>query len=1166
MIEPVAYNKPEEGRTVAASINAMIAHYREHVRGDRAVSIATAYINPAGFMLLKDELEHSQRVRLLIGAEPEFDADRAISENQNDAEAKWQSALSNHDNWLAAERDLAGFTLDAVRSAQAMVEWLEQNSDGSKTVEVRRFPEGFLHGKTFMVETAMGAAAISGSSNFTFAGLTKNAELNLFTFGHPGHVKDIGDWFDYYWQKSLPYDLASLYKEQWQPHSPWDVFMRMLFEMYGETYLEEGAAEAKLGLTEFQRDGVARMRRLLEQHGGVLVADEVGLGKSFLAGEMIKTATEVNRQRAVIICPAAIKSSMWEPFLDRHIESRHVKVYSYDEVRNRLKMPQDPGPQASRAEKAKYAEDLASQREFEAEMGDYALVVVDEAHNLRNSAAARSEALDRVILAGSHPKQVVLLTATPVNNSLSDLETLVKYFIRDDAKFANIGIPSIRAYIKRAQDMDPENLTPEHLFDLMDQVAVRRTRKFVKDNYPGDTVIDRFGKKQTIQFPTPKSYRIDYNLDSKGTALVDSMLYALDTPDLHDNSSIYQARKSDDNKLMLARYQPSAYLKTGALLTQQVTNAGLLRSALLKRLESSPSAIHKTLVKLVRAHEAFLKAMLDHGQVIVGGSLAELTNSNADDFDEILASFDDRNSKDIESLDNYRSYELIEDVRTDLDLLKRLVTLAEAAKAQEDAKFLKLLDAIGNVVESAEKIEVTTASPRDRRKVLVFSTYADTIVDLQSRFLEAVNSGKYPKLDVYRERIAPPILGAYASTQEAGDAGGVDQRGRANVLAGFAPKTAGDIRDNKVVSEDRFDILFTTDVLAEGVNLQQCANIVNYDLPWNPMRIVQRHGRIDRIGSEHNYVYLGLFFPEEKLDAMLRLEEVLQRKLAQARAAVGEHIEVLAQAAEVAEVILHDKSMEKMNAFLEARGGEAAISGEEFRRRMMREFMHGQARDKIQGLPFGSGSGFVNPKMKQPGYVFCVKVAGHDKPWFRFVQTTDKWQVALDQNTAKPLISSESLVSLVAADPVRSDQVRVLSDEAYSGVFDAWQVAQAHIHQEWNKLADVKNVAVQAPKAFRDAFNLVMDHGIHLGGEIQDNLASRLNTVPSRAVESEVRQVLNSGLSKKDQIDAIKTILDESGIVVPPPAKPLPAVNENEVRLVAWMAVSTVPEPEKAKA
>src|SRR5690606_13182672 len=190
---------------------------------------------------------------------------------------------------------------------------------------------------------------------------------------------------------------------------------------------------------------------------------------------------------------------------------------------------------------------------------DAAYVIVDEAHNLRNASTARSAALDRIILAGRHPKKVVLLTATPVNNSLVDLETLVKYFVRNDARFASIGIPSIRKYIRHAQALDPEALTPAHLFDLMDQVAVRRTRKFVKDNYRGETIIDA-GRKIPIEFPEADVQRVDYTLDGPGEDLVSAVTYALDIPEEEAHAASFDVRRSDPERLLLSRYVPSRYL------------------------------------------------------------------------------------------------------------------------------------------------------------------------------------------------------------------------------------------------------------------------------------------------------------------------------------------------------------------------------------------------------------------------------------------------------------------------------------------------------------------------------------------------------------------------------------------------------------------------------
>lgn len=312
---------------------------------------------------------------------------------------------------------------------------------------------------------------------------------------------------------------------------------------------------------------------------------------------------------------------MWEPFLETYDFSRWVKVYSYEEVRNRLD-PDKGGPIDA----------------FLQEVEDYSLVVIDEAHNLRNSGAQRSGAVDRVITAGS-PKRVVLLTATPVNNSLNDLETLVKYFIRDDARIASLGIPSIREYIKQAQAVDPANLTPEHLFDLMDQVAVRRTRKFVKEHYANELIIGPDGKPTTIKFPQPKVRRIDYDLDADGLTLIDAMVYALDDPTDPHAPRAWEDRSRDPKRLMLARYLSSMYTVDHDLQEYQITNAGLLRSGLLKRLESSPQALHASLEKMIVSHEAFLEA-LGKGFVLKGEALSEWVSSDSDDLAEFVAEFD----------------------------------------------------------------------------------------------------------------------------------------------------------------------------------------------------------------------------------------------------------------------------------------------------------------------------------------------------------------------------------------------------------------------------------------------------------------------------------------------------------------------------------------------
>lgn len=1135
-----ATNHPpsDVGMTVAHKITELFRLLRENKVTAPPIAIATAYINPAGFALLADELETAPRVRLLLGAEPEEDSVRAMTLGDSDQDTRRDAAIENHQAWLEAERDTMGFARVPTTEAKRMVDWLVSvDPEGAAKVEVRRFTGGFLHGKAYLVEDSATQAAIAGSSNMTYAGLAHNAELNLGTGGGTSSAMKVREWFEHFWSLSDPYDLAGLYGRLWDPHTPWSVYLRMLWELYGQHLEDDENPNLRTGLnlTRFQADGVARMERLLNEHGGVLVADEVGLGKTFLAGEVIYRTANLNRQRVLIVAPAALKSSMWEPFLETHDFSRWVKVYSYEEVRNRL--DPDKGPIDA----------------FLQEIEDYSLIVIDEAHNLRNSGAQRSGAVDRVITAGS-PKRVVLLTATPVNNSLNDLETLIKYFIRDDARFASLGIPSIREYIKHAQAIDPANLTPEHLFDLMDQVAVRRTRKFVKEHYANELIIGPDGKPTTIKFPKPKVRRIDYSLDDDGLALLDAMVYALDDPTDPYAPRAWEERSRDAKRLMLARYLSSMYTVDRDLQEYQITNVGLLRSGLLKRLESSPQALHASLEKMIASHESFLDA-LGRGFVLKGEALNEWVSSDSDDLDEFVAEFD--RDDQIESTDGYHLAELQADVNSDIELLRELRDLAAVVVEGIEPKVERLIEELTQIATDARRIDPRGLSHSDRRKVIIFSAFSDTIIPIREAVVEAIaNAPASSPLADYRDRVAPPIMGSYAKTHARGASGGVDQGGRASTISGFAPATAGPRNAaGEPSARDEFDVLFTTDVLAEGVNLQQAGQMINYDLPWNPMRIVQRHGRVDRIGSKHDYVYLGLFFPSERLDTLLELEARLQAKLALADAAVGAG-EVLPDRGPGHEVNLaDDQVVNDFEELLNSGGSSASLSGEEYRRRLFGAFgMEPSLKADVLSLPYGSGSGFVNPLVHGNGYVFCLKIGNSSKPWFRYVPAHDDW-APRHADDGTPLVSPDTLVALRVADPQDATGERWLPEDVYDLAFDAWEIARNDAYEAWKALTDPNAFQPDLPLSFRDAYTLVLLKGGYLGREAQVSLANRLRSVPSAKVSRQVRGALNAGRTDEERISVISEVLDEAGITAPPPREPLPDVEKHEVRLVTWMAV-----------
>lgn len=1130
-----ATNRNDTGETVAAEVNRLFRMLREHYATKPDGAIATAYINPGGFALLADELEQVPRIRLLLGAEPEQETLRRLSEAEElEFEERLDKALGTHVEWLRAERDAMGFDREITASAKRMVSWLQsQSAGGIARVEVRRYTDGFLHGKAYIADHPVLPGVIAGSSNFTVAGLSRNAELNL---GYPTgeHTSRVVDWFEHYWQNSDPYDLAGLYARRWAAHSPWTVFLRMLRELYGTHLDEEQAAETGLRLTQFQSDGVRRMQRLLDSLGGVLVADEVGLGKTYLAGEIIRKANDEDRQRVLVIAPAALAENVWKPFLDQYGFRRLTRVMSYEEVRNRVN-----------------AEDPA----FLEEVQDTALIVIDEAHNLRNANAARSAAIDRVILAGKVPKRVVLLTATPVNNSLTDLETLIRYFVRDDAHFASIGIASIHEYIKAAQALDPEALTPEHLFDLMDQVAVRRTRRFVRENYPGSQIAGPGGKPIPVRFPRPDAYRVDYALTQRGLDLIDRMVYALDRPGDSELFASAAERDLDPARLTLARYTSSGYL-LGQSRPEgfQISNAGLLRSALLKRLESSPHALASTLDTLVASHRAFHEG-LARGYVLKGEALRDWGSSDSDDLDSFVEQLDVDQLDQAQPVSLFHVDALREAVESDLRLLLELRSLAGESILEEDSKGERLVAELTRIALAARAVDPSGlgVSSGDRRKALVFSTYSDTIVALHEHVTRAIDAAPVgsPLAD-YRGRVPEPVMGAYKSTVLRGETGSVDQGGRKLVIEGFAPLTAGRLRDDGTpVAEDRYDLLLTTDVLAEGVNLQQAGRIINYDLPWNPMRIVQRHGRVDRIGSPHETVQLGLFFPTERLDAMLGLEATLERKLAQADAAVGTGGVLPGRRnSDPLDFTDPDRAVAEIEDLLENRGSSAALSGEEYRRRLFNAFQGDPSlRAAVDELPYGSGSGFEHPRLRLNGYVFCIRIGDEPTPWFRWVECDAEWRP-----TGRPT-SDDTLASLIAADPGGPGAERSLPEEAYDRAFDAWVHARDDVFERWSALTDPSALAPDLPPAFRDAKQLVLRHGQFMSVEDRSDLVGKLSTVPTAKVRRSVRAVLNAPGSEEERIRAVKVAVEDAGLQVAAVPKPLPPVSEAEVRLVCWMAV-----------
>lgn len=1122
-----ATNRIDQGESVASEINRLLRGLRERLVQPPTIAIATAYLNAQGFELLAEELEKAPGVRLLIGAEPQQPEERQFARKPTDEELL-RKAIADHEAGLRDERDLAGFSIQRDVAERRLVAWLEvQRADGAAKVEVRRYTKGFLHGKAYIPESDL-AGLLAGSSNLTFAGLMLNKELNL-GYETGGHKRLVRDWFEELWEDSDPYDLAALYAERFRLHDPWTIFLRMLVGLYGYPGDEDSAYEPVLRLTGFQRDGVARIRRILDDWGGVLVADEVGLGKTFLAGELIAEATKRDRQRALIIVPAALKESTWVPFLDTwDLTSARVKVMSYDELR------------------------LADQETLD-RLDEFALVVIDEAHNLRNAATQRADVVRR-LLSGAYPKQLVLMTATPVNNSLLDLHTLVGYFVKNDAAFASRGIPSLFRYIRDAQAQDPETLSPAHLFTLLDEVAVRRTRGFIKRHYAGSTIRNPMGKEIPIEFPSPRVERIDYELDTLGEALLERVIEALQPADT-DVEKWRPGARPAAGRLSLARYVPSRYAIADEVEAVQVVNAGFLRSGLLKRLESSAWALANTLRVVIGNHEDFLRG-LGQGKVLRGKALTAWGEADEDSsLIDVLAALEEDELQSVAELNQFHAAELRSDVETDLVVLRELLELAERAETGVDPKSQRLLSVLGDIAEEARRPSRDGAlTESERRKVIVFSTFADTIEDLHSRLTAAIEGAPASSpLSAFKGRIAPSVRGRKQ---------GIDQTSRARILERFAPATAGALReDGTPVGVDTFDLLLTTDVLSEGVNLQQAGRIVNYDLPWNPMRLVQRHGRIDRIGSLHREIHLGCFFPATHLNELLHLEETIQRKIAYAAVSVGIGDVIPGQKAKRIEVVLADnreqieRLREERPELFESGGDSAAISGEEFRRRLQRALEDGLIRSRVERLPMGSGTGFRSSLATEHGWVFAAEVGPDRQARLAFVAATPGWHVRRDALGVAE-VDENPLRSLSDADPGDGSTPAELPDPAYDGVFAAWPEARSAIWRSWMRLTDPANLQPDIRGILRRAADLVRDASSDLSQAERDRVAVAIAQRWPLRISREVGRIMDDGSDCAGRISRLRQLVDAEGLQAPPPPQPLPYVSEEEVRLVAWMAVT----------
>jgi superfamily II DNA or RNA helicase len=919
--------------------------------------------------------------------------------------------------------------------------------------------------------------ALVTSANLTGSGLTRNLELGLTNYDPPVAEAAI-TWFDELWKQASPFEdeLRELLFPDSGPVDPATVYLRALLELYSPELeeVERSTRPTGLELASFQRDGYERARAIARRHGGVIYADGVGTGKTEIGLAFIEERTAEDGVYALVVAPAQL-AKRWRERINQ--TKLPAQVVSFQELASDEQLV----PEARNA-----------RRHLHNRKDSYRLVIVDEAHALRSEDTTWHRAMERLL--GGTEKQVVMLTATPINNGLWDLYNLVMLFARHDRAFAPVGIDSVRNLFLAAgaNSRDPENLDPDVLYPLADAVSVRRDRRFIEREYPGAT----FPDGTPVRFPKPLLRTRRYDLDAAHPGIVERIAEGIEA-------------------LSMARYRPSAYEFGGEESVAETQLAGLLRSGLLKRFESCWRACLETVEKMLRAHDAFLAAW-EQGEVLSREQLREAAAGEADEAG--LAAWVEQQLQERDGTRPTSDFkpEFVEAVRADRATLDGIRQALDELSAVDDPK----LAALKELLESSSA-----------RKIAVFSTFGATVRYLDEQLPEQVGG---------RERVT--VIGSESAPDE-----------RLAALGRFAPRTV--VRADYVPAEGEVDLLLSTDVLSEGQNLQQAQEVISYDMPWNPQRVVQRNGRVIRLLSDHDEVYLWTMLPEPgELERLLGLEARIQAKIKAASGVYGMEAEVIEgmeheMEAELGRYAgrLADGDEELLDEPEESSG---AFVGEELRRMIDRALAEGEL-SRIENLPWGIGACFrQTPNGRSqgpPGVFFATRTpampgAPDGHRYWRFVELPNDELIATD------------LTILRRIDPQGSEPAPLEGVDLER----AWELAAAEIVAEHNKRADVRVGQEQIGPIQRWALDILRDPAVALpvGADLADEALAVERSSAVRRALGEIRdQLQDQSISRDQAAREIVRIVDEFGLqrVEAPPL--VERITEDDLGVVCWMVV-----------
>lgn len=825
----------------------------------KQMDIATGYWEIGGLLSLDQEWQKLDKIRIILGNEVSKRTKVVI-------DTAVQAILSNMKNSIDIEQEKNEFLigvpaiLDAMKTGKMECRVYNHSKFHAKAY-ITYFRDEFRNSFISAMNIPTGYALV-GSSNFTKAGLTQNIELNV-------QVKDDVDqlqaWFDQYWEESVDITDAVLevIENHCKEYSPYDVYLRSMYEYFKsreETISEWENHDSVIykGLSQYQRDGYNSMVKIADRYSGAFLCDGVGLGKTYVGMMLVERFVKKERKNVVLIVPASARVSVWETTIKKYIPEILEGFYPFKIINHTDLLLE---------KNQNLMEQIAQQAE---------IVVIDEAHHFRNRSSNRYRKLFEMMKQGNS-KQMFMLTATPINNSFLDLQHLIELFThRQDDYFAAapLGIHSLSGHFKK-MEATLNSMTGRAVNDsidisddifrsdkLVNELVVQRSRAYVKKSLSAAE-----GTKVLFSLRQPPTVA-NYSLKLSYGKLIDDFMRSFYRKDPQTGRPI--------TILALAVYSPyeKEYyigdpdkldeMKTG----RQAQVVNLIRQLLLKRFESSIAAFEETCIRIYIRLRKFMvdykeygnarkidRLLIKHTEVwqYIESYLRDNVQSTVEDVEDDLPDYvwDTEEEFDVSEFD-IRA--MLDDTELDMEVLAEFIEDMMEFTPEKDDKLRELK----RILLEDERVA--------GKKVIIFSEFRATA------------------MYIYRELKRAGFEGLY-------EIDGHTKGNRHDMVQRFAPyyndKTSAEI-------EDEIQILIATDVLAEGLNLQDASCLINYELHWNPVRLMQRIGRVDRrrdasieeklladhpkLAKDRANAYYWNFLPPSELEQLLSLYHTVSKK------------------------------------------------------------------------------------------------------------------------------------------------------------------------------------------------------------------------------------------------------------------------------------------------